>query len=158
MWSGLNAYADLAAAQGVSPDRIVFEISERSDADRAVLAETVARIKSLGFRIAIDSFGVGNSNLLRPDIVKIDAGWFRRMMEDDDSRRLAHCIIHKLHEIGVHLLFEGVETPRELHWAREFAGSLIQGWLFGKAAAMVDATRDRRVNMPSTALLARHRA
>ena len=113
------------------------------------------KLRDLGFQIAIDDFGVGSSDLLRvvdikPDIVKIDAGWFRHMMEGDDTRRFAHQIILKLHEIRAHLLFEGVETPRELHWARECAGSLIQGWLFGKATHMGEATRASKVAVPDT--------
>lgn len=155
MLAGLDRYAQLVREQGISPARVVFEITEEADGDRVALARITERLRALGFQIAIDDFGVGASDLLRvidlkPDIVKIDAGWFRRMMDGEDTRRFAHQIILKLHEINAHLLFEGVETPRELHWARECAGSLIQGWLFGKATHMGEATQARKVAVPST--------
>lgn len=153
MLAGLDAYADLVREQGLSPNRVVFEITEETGSDREALGTIVAHLRTLGFQIGIDDFGVGGSDLLRvidlkPDIVKIDAGWFRRMMESEDTRCFAHQIILKLHEIRAHLLFEGVETPRELHWARECAGSLIQGWLFGKATHMGEATRAKQVVVP----------
>ena len=157
MLAGLDTYADLVREQGVSPARVVFEITEEAGGDREALARITERLRALGFQIAIDDFGVGSSDLLRvidlkPDIVKIDAGWFRGMMDSEDTRRFAHQIILKLHEINAHLLFEGVETPRELHWARECAGSLIQGWLFGKATHMGEATRAKKVAVPQTSL------
>lgn len=155
MISGLDHYASLVREQGLDTSKVVFEITEQDGGDKAALARITAKLKDLGFQIAIDDFGVGSSDLMRvveikPDIVKVDAGWFRRMMEGEDTRRFAHQIILKLHEIRTHLLFEGVETPRELHWARECAGSLIQGWLFGKATHMGEATQARRVSVPET--------
>ncbi len=155
MLSGLDTYARLVAEQGLSASKVVFEITEERNDDKEALSTIVEKLKSLGFQIAIDDFGVGSSDLLRvielkPDIIKVDAGWFRSMMDSEDSRQFAHSIILKLHEVGSHLLFEGVETPRELHWARECAGSLIQGWLFGKATHMGAATQAQKVAIPAT--------
>ncbi|WP_370234193.1 MULTISPECIES: EAL domain-containing protein [Henriciella] len=155
MMKGLEHYKELVCAKGLDPSNVVFEITEEDGGDKRALATIVDKLKSLGFRTAIDDFGVGSSDLMRvielqPDIVKVDAGWFRKMMEQEDSRQLAHSIIVKLHETRAHLLFEGVETPRELHWARECAGSLIQGWLFGKATHLGEAAEARKVAVPST--------
>lgn len=155
MLRGLDTYAKLVSEQGLSASKVVFEITEQDDGDKDALSTIVEKLKSLGFQIAIDDFGVGGSDLLRvielkPDIIKVDAGWFRSMMDSEDSRQFAHSIILKLHEVGAHLLFEGVETPRELHWARECAGSLIQGWLFGKATHMGEATQAKKVAIPAT--------
>lgn len=155
MMEGLDEYAVLVGEQGIDTSKVVFEITEADGGDRKALAQITGKLRDLGFCIAIDDFGVGGSDLLRvvdlkPDIVKVDAGWFRRMMESDDTRQFAHQIILKLHESRAHLLFEGVETPRELHWARECAGSLIQGWLFGKATNMGAATSASKVDVPST--------
>ncbi|MGB3624986.1 MAG: EAL domain-containing protein [Henriciella sp.] len=157
MIHGLDRYAELVAEKGLKPSNVVFEITEEDGGDKAALSEIVDKLKSVGFKIAIDDFGVGSSDLMRvielqPDIIKVDAGWFRRMMEGEDTRQFAHSIILKLHEMRAHLLFEGVETPRELHWARECAGSLIQGWLFGKATHMGEATEAKKVAMPATKL------
>lgn len=154
MIRGLDTYAELVDGQGLSLSKVYFEITEQDGGDKEALSTIVEKLRSLGFGIAIDDFGVGSSDLmrvneLRPDIIKVDAGWFRKMMEGEDTRQFAHQIILKLHEVGAHLLFEGVETPRELHWARECAGSLIQGWLFGKATHMGEATQARKVAMPS---------
>lgn len=163
MLSGLEQYAGLVRAHGLKPNKVVFEITEESDGNLEDLSVVTRRIKELGFNVAIDDFGTGHSDLIRvvelkPDIVKIDAAWFRGMMEDEGRQQFAHSILNKLHEVGAHLLFESVETPRELHWARECAGSLIQGWLFGKATHMGAATRSRNVDVPGAAPAARKRA
>ena len=154
MTSGLEQYAMLVRAQGFSTDKVVFEITEGPEGNREDLLAVIKRIRALGFGVAIDDFGTGHSDLMRvvdlkPTIVKIDAGWFRGMMENDDRRQLAHSIMSKLHELGAHLLFESVETPRELHWARECGGSLIQGWLFGKATDMGEVSRKRAAAIDS---------
>ncbi|MEM5515610.1 EAL domain-containing protein [Henriciella sp. AS95] len=155
MVKGLEFYRDLVCEKGLTPSNVVFEITEEDGGDKQALSTIVDKLKSLGFRTAIDDFGVGSSDLMRvielqPDIIKVDAGWFRKMMEHEDTRQFAHSIILKLHEMRAHLLFEGVETPRELHWARECAGSLIQGWLFGKATHIGEATDAKKVAVPST--------
>ena len=153
MIKGLEAYAGMVRERGLSPSNVVFEITEQDAQDTRALHIITTKLHELGFQLAIDDFGTGKSDLMRvvslkPDIVKVDAGWFRKMMDGETTRQFAHQIILKLHAIGVHLLFEGVETPRELHWARECAGSLIQGWLFGKAVPMEAATGAARVEMP----------
>ena len=154
MITGVEQYCDLIAEYGLRRDKVVFEITEGADCPRSDLLAVVEKLRALGFGIAIDDFGRGKSDLLRvielrPDIVKVDAGWFRKMMENEASQQFAHSIIQKLHGLGVHLLFESVETPRELHWARDCAGSLIQGWLFGKATNMGEAASRKRVDMPA---------
>ncbi|WP_300377332.1 EAL domain-containing protein [Henriciella sp.] len=163
MLTGLDRFAGMVREQGLKPQNLVFEITEQEGGDKQALQTVTDKLRALDFRMAIDDFGVGSSDLMRvvalkPDIVKIDAGWFRRMMEGEDTRQFAHQIIIKLHEIGAHLLFEGVETPRELHWARECAGSLIQGWLFGKATHMEGATRAAAVDMPASQGIQKKRA
>ena len=49
---------------GVSPNRVQIEITETAifdDAERA--AETLYRLRQMGFRIALDDFGTGYSSL-----------------------------------------------------------------------------------------------
>jgi EAL domain-containing protein (putative c-di-GMP-specific phosphodiesterase class I) len=75
---------------GVSPDAVVFEVTETSyaHADDTVVAG-LQSLRSRGFRVALDDFGAGNSSFDRIrrypiDVVKIDRAYTE--LADADAR------------------------------------------------------------------------
>lgn len=123
----------------LDPRLLICEITEAAARDIGVLARLVAEMRSHGIRIAIDDFGAGHSTIeridvLRPEIVKLDGGWFRQLAADKSTTRLLGAAVGSFRAAGAQVLIEGIETPRHLDAALEADADLLQGYLLGGPA------------------------
>ncbi|MGX9144335.1 EAL domain-containing protein [Mesorhizobium sp. 128a] len=117
---------------------LVCEITEQA-ADDHVLAPLVREMRRDGVRIAIDDFGTGHStaermNLLQPDIVKIDGGWFAEFCRHTAAERFFRPLVSSLHDRGARVLVEGIEQPVHLRVALDGGADLLQGFHLGRPA------------------------
>ena len=121
------------------PVRIVpvLEILEESldPAHLSVLAEARRR----GFRLAVDDFGTGHSNVSRlldlsVDFVKID----RRLIQATEvaDRDLVEGIGRAIVRTGISVLGEGLETEEQVWFAGRIGCASGQGWYFGKPVSI----------------------
>jgi diguanylate cyclase (GGDEF)-like protein len=137
---------------GVEPNRVQIEITETAifdDADRA--AETLYRLRQMGFRIALDDFGTGYSSLYNIrkfalDCLKIDQSFIDGMGRERESAAIVHSIVHLGRALGLEVIAEGVETIEQLQALRMAGASHFQGFYFSRpmvaeAARKVAATR-----------------
>jgi EAL domain-containing protein (putative c-di-GMP-specific phosphodiesterase class I) len=134
---------------GAEPDwagrpRIVVEFTERALVrDPAGLLRTVARVRELGYGVALDDVGAEPASLallplLRPDVVKLDL----RLVQDRPSADIAAIVTAvnaEAERTGAVVLAEGVETPAHLQAALALGATLGQGWLFGRPEPLPDA-------------------
>lgn len=120
--------------------RVVLEITERASLDGiGDLRGSTARLRQLGFRIAIDDLGSGYSGLtafaaLEPDLVKLDMGLVRGVDRQPLRRKLIRSIAELCRGLGILVLAEGVETEAEREALTEAGCDLLQGFLFGRPA------------------------
>ncbi len=102
---------------GLPPSQIVLEIVERGNpVERDALREAIQHLKNLGFRIALDDIGMGQSNFLmlyltRPEVVKIDRFFVHGVSHDRVRRAMVVAIQTMAGELGAHVVAEGVEEP-----------------------------------------------
>ncbi len=128
----------LALAQDAPGElRVVVEITERALAARpAELLRTVARVRELGWGVALDDVGAEVMSLafmplLQPDVVKLDL----RLVQDRpgaDVAEIMNAVNAYAEASGATVLAEGIEDERHLHMARALGAHLGQGWLFGR--------------------------
>jgi EAL domain-containing protein (putative c-di-GMP-specific phosphodiesterase class I) len=117
--------------------RVVLEITERAAVERGPeLCERIARLRRLGFRVAVDDLGAGFSSLdllaeIRPDFVKVDMSLVRRLDGDETRRRIVGHLLALLRDLGTPAVAEGVETPGERDALLALGTPLLQGFLFG---------------------------
>jgi EAL domain-containing protein (putative c-di-GMP-specific phosphodiesterase class I) len=144
--------ADVVAA-GLSPHRVVIEITERSVAQIDVVIEVAKALQHLGFRLALDDTGAGNAGLemlsqLAVDFVKIDRSIIVKALTDRSARAVMAGIIAIAKETGADVIAEGIEDMKMLDlvcgqdWdtihKRGVRG--VQGYLLRRpSATMVDA-------------------
>ena len=118
--------------------RIVLEITERASlADVPELSSRLARLRALGFRIAVDDLGAGFAGLasfarLRPEVVKIDMSLVRGVEIDPVRQKLVDSITHASHDLGILVVAEGIESPAERDVLAALEVDLLQGYLFGR--------------------------
>ena len=137
---------------GVEPSRVQIEITETAifdDADRA--AETLYKLRQMGFRIALDDFGTGYSSLYNIrkfalDCLKIDKSFIDGMGRERESAAIVQSIVHLGRALGLGVVAEGVETLAQLQALRLAGCSHIQGYYLSRpvtreAAAALAADR-----------------
>ena len=105
---------------GVSPEWIGLEITETSLMESFEFnKKKLEEIKELGISIHLDDFGTGYSSLsylnsLPIDRVKIDKSFIDAMLQSEKDRKIVKAIIKLAHNIGLHVVAEGVEKQRAI--------------------------------------------
>jgi EAL domain-containing protein (putative c-di-GMP-specific phosphodiesterase class I) len=117
-------------------ERVVLEITERASLDNLPdLVERRAKLRALGFRIAVDDLGAGYAGLsslarLEPDIIKLDMSLVRDINANPVKRQLVQSMTALSRSLGVEAVAEGVETAAELGVLVESGLDLFQGYYF----------------------------
>ena len=133
------------AHAGAAPGRFQIEITETAifdDVDRA--AETLFKLRQMGFRIALDDFGTGYSSLYNIrrfalDCLKIDRSFVDGMGRERESAAIVHSIIHLGRALGMEVVAEGVETEAQLQALRVAGCSHMQGYHISRPIDAEDA-------------------
>ncbi|NVH75183.1 EAL domain-containing protein [Paraburkholderia sp. JPY432] len=140
-----NGYADqltkIVRAAGLEPERVILEILESHGGSVDEMSRAAARYRQHGFLIAVDDFGAGQSNLdrllrIRPDIVKLD-GELIRATTHGTQQPILPKLVSLLHQAGMLVVVEGVETTDELILAVESNVDFAQGYLLGRPAVEI---------------------
>ena len=125
---------EAALASGLD---VVIELTERALlADPGVMLWSIASMRELGARIALDDVGAEPESLaflpiVRPDIVKLDL----RLVREHGSLEIAeisNAVRAYAEESGAAVVAEGVETEHDHDIALSLGATLGQGWLYGR--------------------------
>ena len=130
---------------GIEPARMQIEITETAifdDAERA--ADTLHKLRQIGFRIALDDFGTGYSSLYNIrkfalDSLKIDRSFIDGMGRERESAAIVHSIIHLGRALGLGVVAEGVETAAQVQMLRIAGASHLQGYFFARPMSAATA-------------------
>ncbi len=110
----------LVTMHGIDPRRVMFEITETvAMRNFAVSSAFIARLRSLGCRVALDDFGAGMSSFgylknLELDVVKIDGSFVQAMATDRTSQSIIRAVVEIGHEQGLEVVAEWVSSPEML--------------------------------------------
>jgi diguanylate cyclase (GGDEF)-like protein len=121
-------------------DGLIIELTENSLLeDTAGLHAAIAKLHTLGIRIAIDDMGAGYSGLrqitmVRPTYLKLDRSLIKEIDRDPDRGALVSALIGYATQTGGYLVAEGVETAAELETLAQLGVTLVQGFFLGKPA------------------------
>jgi EAL domain-containing protein (putative c-di-GMP-specific phosphodiesterase class I)/GGDEF domain-containing protein len=122
----------VSQVKGLSPTRIVVEITERSEQGYTdVIIARAEELRAQGFQIAVDDVGSGTSGLnrimaIRPDWIKLDRDLISGIDADRAKRNLVKFLVSFGRLSGVRVLAEGIERRDEL------AALLDLGVVFGQ--------------------------
>ncbi|MFL5654465.1 MAG: EAL domain-containing protein [Ktedonobacteraceae bacterium] len=124
-------------AAGRSPDRVVLEITERSMDRPDVVVREARRLRSLGFGLALDDLGAGNSGLevlsqLPFDFVKIDRAVVAKGLTDQTARGVLSGITAIARETSAYVIAEGIENIEMFDLVRQMGVQGVQGYLLGR--------------------------
>jgi EAL domain-containing protein (putative c-di-GMP-specific phosphodiesterase class I) len=123
---------------GVDLHKLVMEITEEEfydDNDK--FNKAIAYYKESGCRIAIDDFGKEASHIdrlaaLSPDIIKIDMSYIQRSEDSYHYREYLKTLSFFAGKVGIEVLYEGIETSKQLDICISCGGRYYQGFLLAK--------------------------
>ena len=134
----IDLVAGALADTGTDPDRLCLEVTERAlAANPASAATTLKRLSALGVRVSVDDFGTGYSSLaslqyLPLSSLKIDRSFVARLDLDPEDDAMVAAVIGLGHTLGLTVIAEGVETPRQLAKLDQLGCDYAQGYLFAR--------------------------
>lgn len=120
---------------GIRPQQIKIEITERSGEYYKKIADFSLQAMSRGLRIALDDFGTGSSNLqwlteVFYDEIKLDK-FFVNGLKNEYKRAILTSILDVVCRLNKQIVFEGVESKIDFEFVKSFdENALIQGWYF----------------------------
>lgn len=120
----------------LTPDRVTVEITESGIVqDDATVGRTLRDLRRLGFQVALDDFGVGQSSLSRlrdlpVSAVKLDKSFVGPLLTDTRSAGIIKATVEVCHLLGIVVVAEGVETDEQADRLIEMGVERLQGFLF----------------------------
>lgn len=135
--TSLEKLALQCQSSGIDPKKVVLELVETASENPTALLEFILKAKAHGFQIAIDDFGMGDSNLERlwhinPLIVKLDRSLLVNAENHSRARMLLESLVKMIRESGSLVLLEGIENSTQAHIALQTEADLLQGFLFAR--------------------------
>jgi EAL domain-containing protein (putative c-di-GMP-specific phosphodiesterase class I) len=123
---------------GLEERSIVLELTEQQTiVNPRAFASTLQRLRDCGFRIALDDFGEGSSNLnlfqdLRPDFLKISGTFCRGLAQDSFKQIIVQSTAEMAARAGTLTIMEAVETADDAQVLRRLGIDYAQGYFFLK--------------------------
>jgi diguanylate cyclase len=115
-----------------------FEITESAlMTDPTHSLEVLTKLHLLGIPLYIDDFGTGYSSLsylqkLPVDAIKVDKSFVIDMLRSKDSATIVQSVISLVHDLGLRVVAEGVETEAALDRLQSLGCDVVQGYHIAK--------------------------
>ncbi|MGQ8364233.1 EAL domain-containing protein [Glaciecola sp. 1036] len=143
----VNYLLDQVTIHDVSAAQIIIELTERDLVDNEELVvERLTYLKSLGFEISVDDYGIGQSSLsklkhLPIDELKIDKSFIMTLSESEIDQNIVSSTIALGHKLDLRVVAEGVEDKESLRLLEKFGCDQVQGYYLShpvKPKAFID--------------------
>ncbi len=127
-----------AQAVGLSPERVVVEVTERIGARTVPVIKSLHRLRDQGFRLALDDVGTGNAGLemlreVGAEYVKLDRSIVVAAATEPNARAVLMAMATFARQTGAFVIAEGIEDEETLEFLRSIEefdlrpGTIIQG-------------------------------
>lgn len=133
---------------GVEASRLEFEITENlliEDDERALAI--LKSLKDMGFKIALDDFGVGYSSLgylsrFPFDTIKIDRSFVQEAGVNAPAQAIVETVVRLGKALNMSIVAEGVEEMDKLLFLANSGCDEIQGFLIGRPKPLANLQRN----------------
>ena len=139
---------DTIRRTGISPSRLVFEITESVlVSNPEIVRHLLEELCQLGARIALDDFGTGYSSLsylqqFPITMVKIDRSFVAGMGYQKANQAVIRAVMGIGREMDIDVVAKGIETIDQVEALQSYGCHIMQGYYFGKARPLTDVIAD----------------
>ena len=122
---------------GVPPEQIMLEITESKELfDLSQSKALLQSIRNSGFRISLDDFGSGHSNMgrireLPLDEIKLDRSLCSNVLTNEDARHITQSVATLATALNIPTVAEGIEDAPTMAMLKELGCNLGQGFFLG---------------------------
>lgn len=134
----VQAIAEACSLNGVTPERVVLEVTESGalEPDSGAL-DVLTRARLMGMKLSIDDFGVGYSSLVQLarmpfSEIKIDRSFVSELCPSCEAQAIVAAIIGMSNGLGMTTVAEGVEDLETYMRLREMGCYAGQGYFIGR--------------------------
>ena len=123
---------------GLDHSLVKIELTESAFNDNmSSITEAMDRLRANHFKILMDDFGSGYSNLnmfqdVSVDIVKIDMKFLKNIDEEGKGRVILQAVVNMSRELGLETVVEGVENQTQFDFVKQLNCEMIQGYYFDR--------------------------
>lgn len=112
------------------------------------LLDSLCRLKKLGFKLAIDDFGAGFSNLqlihdIDPDFIKLSGIFSKDLHKSARKQSIISTVVHLGKKLSTPIIIESLETKEDLDTASKLGIQFGQGYYFSKAVPLQEIGRGK---------------
>lgn len=125
--------SDALAVSGISPSRLVIELSERVVTSRDREIPNLEAMRKLGVRLSLDDFGEGRTSLahlrhLPIQQLKLDRILVQQACSAEADQLILSSVVGLAHELGFDVVAEGIETTDHESAVERAGADLLQGY------------------------------
>ena len=134
----LNYVKEKVNNGNINTNNIIIEILETGEfKDEKFVISTIKDLKDLGFKIAIDDFGAGNSNfghlmLMKVDYIKIDGQFIKNICEDTQCQNITKTIKEFAKLTGAKTIAEFVKDEHVFEHVKDLDIDFAQGYFISE--------------------------
>ncbi|MCG8487088.1 MAG: bifunctional diguanylate cyclase/phosphodiesterase [Chromatiales bacterium] len=133
----------------MSEYKLLIEVTETALITQLETArKNLIKLRSMGFRVALDDFGSGYSSIrylgtMPVDVVKFDIT-LTKLLEKSESNPILDHLAQMINESGHLLVAEGIESRSAAIQLRQLGFRYGQGYYFGKPKEQIPEKEDHR--------------
>ena len=135
----------------VDPSFIQLELTERiiiKNVEDSI--QRLQLLRNMGFRVAIDDFGIGYSSLsyivrLPIDCIKIDKSFVQSISTSREAKTIVSTIINLCKDLKLNVIAEGIESDLELEYLKVIECDIGQGYYFSKPIEMEEIEKNHLI-------------
>jgi len=123
----------------INPSRVTFEILENVTVaqNSHKITQKLNELREMGFKIAVDDFGVENSNFSRLleinlDFIKIDGIFIKNLKNNERNVKIIKAIVSLANALDIKTVAEYVESEELYEIVKECGIDYAQGYFIGK--------------------------
>ena len=134
----VNLIASILKESKLPAKHLELEITEGTVMDSPQDAiDTMLQIRGMGIHLSLDDFGTGYSSLaylkkFPLNTLKIDKAFVDDIETSEQGRNMVATIVTIAHNLGMHVVAEGVETSQQLDFLSTLNCEQLQGYLYSK--------------------------
>jgi EAL domain-containing protein (putative c-di-GMP-specific phosphodiesterase class I) len=142
-----DVLVSLAEKHGISPANITIEVTETGlIKELANTLDILTRLRMKQVKLSIDDFGTGYAMMqqlrnIPATELKIDRSFVMEMQNNERDRIMVQKTIEMGHELGMHVIAEGVETQEQLDLLHAKGCDSAQGYLFSRPLPVKETVR-----------------
>lgn len=135
---GETLHTLFSAKNGLPPNLLILEILGNSAIENMEQISTkIEELKSDGFKIAIDDFGIGQTSLsdlknLPVDFIKIDQTFIRDIFSDTSDINIIEAINSIAEAFNLKVIAEGLETDDHIELLLKLGVTYMQGYAISR--------------------------